>query len=397
VQSPTTKWLFRCSFVDTLNGWAAGDSGVIIHTSNGGINWEVQNSGIENFIEDICFLNPRYGWALSNDYLTFGTMVLKTTNGGDNWSMARFPDSTLIITNICFLDSMNMYLGGMSGLILKTTDGGANWIKGSLGGTFFSVFPVRRLSFFNEQYGLACGGVMDLAGTIWLTTDYGYNWTMVDTTPEPLNDVLFYTMQYAFAAGGDFEYGGSFSVSSNGGAVWHDSTLGIFGAGQSVALRTPNEIWIPLGFSQLWMVTTDTGKTWTDVLAPDSSAVYDAVFIDEDHGWGVGAGGAIVKYYARHEIGIQNPGVPVSANLFQNYPNPFNPSTTISFEILKSSKIVITLYDVLGKEIKVLLNEFMNPGQYKINVSSEGLSSGIYFYKLETADFTGTKKMVIIK
>src|SRR4030095_5428060 len=67
VPSPTTRWLTKCFLIDTVYGWASGDSGTIIRTSNSGINWQVQNSGINDFpIDDIYFINRRLGWAVAN-------------------------------------------------------------------------------------------------------------------------------------------------------------------------------------------------------------------------------------------------------------------------------------------------------------------------------------------
>jgi hypothetical protein len=67
---PTTRLLTRIQFVDTLFGWAGGDSGTVIHTTNGGLNWTIQNTQITGYpIEDLYFLNRRLGWGISNDYL----------------------------------------------------------------------------------------------------------------------------------------------------------------------------------------------------------------------------------------------------------------------------------------------------------------------------------------
>jgi Secretion system C-terminal sorting domain len=83
--------------------------------------------------------------------------------------------------------------------------------------------------------------------------------------------------------------------------------------------------------------------------------------------------------------------------LGQNYPNPFNPSTTISFSISKSEDVKITVYDIAGKEIEVLLNESKLSGNYEINFNAKHLSSGIYFYKIQAGKFTQTKRMLLIK
>jgi hypothetical protein len=83
--------------------------------------------------------------------------------------------------------------------------------------------------------------------------------------------------------------------------------------------------------------------------------------------------------------------------LEQNYPNPFNPSTKIKFSLTEGSQTKLIVYNVLGKEVASLLNEYLNPGNYRINFDAEKLPSGIYMYKLTTAYYAGIKKMVLIK
>jgi photosystem II stability/assembly factor-like uncharacterized protein len=393
----TTKWLYRVSFPDSLNGWAGGDSGIIVHTSDGGNTWDIQHSDLQYFIEDIFFLNERLGWAISNDYYTFGTIIMKTTNGGTNWQFTRYPDTTLILNTIYYVDSLHGYLGGYDGTILKTTDAGSSWNRCSLDSNFFIHFPFRKFSFLDNQHGVACGGIMDIAGIIYRTSDSGLNWHMVDTTNEPVNGVLYWDSTHIFAAGGDFEYGGSFLFSTNGGNHWTDSTVGIFGAGQNAAVRVLNEIWIPLGFSGRWMLTRDTGKTFKEFPAPDSSAIYDAVFLTDRIGWAVGSNGTICKYNSSL-IGVGDPGKIADVyKLEQNYPNPFNPATTITYSLSHSAVVTITLYDAVGREVKTLLRDFKMPGKYNFKFNANDLSSGVYFYKLQAGSYIETKKMVLLK
>jgi hypothetical protein len=84
-------------------------------------------------------------------------------------------------------------------------------------------------------------------------------------------------------------------------------------------------------------------------------------------------------------------------NLFQNYPNPFNPETKINYDLPKSGIVKLTIYDVLGREIKTLINEFKQAGTYTVDFNGENLSSGVYYYKMTAGDFTSIKKMVLIK
>ena len=90
-------------------------------------------------------------------------------------------------------------------------------------------------------------------------------------------------------------------------------------------------------------------------------------------------------------------GVPTEFNLSQNYPNPFNPSTKIDFQIPENGNVKITLYDMTGREVAVILNEVKEAGYYNVNFNGSNLSTGAYFYRINANDFTATKKMTLIK
>ncbi len=83
--------------------------------------------------------------------------------------------------------------------------------------------------------------------------------------------------------------------------------------------------------------------------------------------------------------------------LYQNYPNPFNPVTKINYELKISDHVVLKVYNILGNEIKTLVNEKQTAGNYEVTFDGNGLSSGIYFYELKTAGFSETKKMTLLK
>lgn len=89
--------------------------------------------------------------------------------------------------------------------------------------------------------------------------------------------------------------------------------------------------------------------------------------------------------------------IPEKYTLNQNYPNPFNPSTSIKFEIPKDGLVKIVVYDILGKEVATLVNDKRTAGSYIVDFNAGGLSSGVYFYKLITNDFTDIKKMTLVK
>jgi hypothetical protein len=98
-------------------------------------------------------------------------------------------------------------------------------------------------------------------------------------------------------------------------------------------------------------------------------------------------------------IGVKNinSNVPGEFKLYQNYPNPFNPTTNIKYQIVSNSFVTLKIYDILGKEIATLVNENLTPGSYEVKFNGEGLSSGMYFYKLTADNYTDKKIMMLIK
>jgi hypothetical protein len=89
--------------------------------------------------------------------------------------------------------------------------------------------------------------------------------------------------------------------------------------------------------------------------------------------------------------------LPAEYFLNQNYPNPFNPTTTIEFSIARTSMVKLKVYDIIGKEVLTLINENKRPGSYKFYFNADGLSSGVYIYRLETNEFIDSKKLIILK
>jgi hypothetical protein len=89
--------------------------------------------------------------------------------------------------------------------------------------------------------------------------------------------------------------------------------------------------------------------------------------------------------------------LPKTFALQQNYPNPFNPSTTIEFDILISSEVIIYVYNIAGQKIRTLLNKKMPAGNHQVKFNAGNLSTGIYFYRIEAGDFQEVKKMILIK
>lgn len=108
-----------------------------------------------------------------------------------------------------------------------------------------------------------------------------------------------------------------------------------------------------------------------------------------------------IDYNSNYEYHYLNNDVEISApkkyNVSQNYPNPFNPVTKIGYEIPVNSFVKLIIYDVLGKEVKTLVNETMKPGIYEVMFGGTDYPSGVYFYRLSADSFTESKRMLIVK
>lgn len=88
---------------------------------------------------------------------------------------------------------------------------------------------------------------------------------------------------------------------------------------------------------------------------------------------------------------------PLKYELKQNYPNPFNPTTTICYTIPQKSMVSLKIFNILGEEVSVLIDEEKEAGEHKIIFSAEGIASGIYYYKIKSGDYSETKKLIIVK
>ena len=98
-------------------------------------------------------------------------------------------------------------------------------------------------------------------------------------------------------------------------------------------------------------------------------------------------------------IGISQIGteIPDKFVLYNNYPNPFNPNTVIVFDVAQTALVKVKVYDITGREIKTLVSQNLTAGKYKVDFIASNLSSGVYFYVLESDKFYQVKKMVLIK
>ncbi len=361
-------------FYDQNTGYIAGriliiDSNTvdaepkIIKTTNGGVNWfsTLNDSGIT--LRAIYFINPNTGFATGGLFSLAQNYLLTTTNAGLNWQRTSPGDGYLY--NITFKDAFTGYMTAVSGNLFKTTNLGMNW-------SLYSVIPsidiLTSISFIDANLGFMTGGKsmgLDSSGNIYKSTNGGNNWSLV------YNDHKGYLNAVKF-------------VSSNIG----------------YAVGTLDNI-VPYIIPGRIIRTTNSGNGWfIDTMFTSISGLTSLYFTDLLTGYVVGSNGVILKTTTGGNLlGIEpiSLEVPNKYSLSQNYPNPFNPSTTIKFDIPKESNVKVSVFDILGNEVQSLIDENVKAGEYKVTWDGTNYASGIYFYKLQAGEFTQTRKMLLIK
>lgn len=414
LESPTKLRLNQLFCTDSLTCWAAGDSGVVINTTNGGTTWETQNLDVTEAIQSIFFLNNNLGWAISIKFSNpYGTYIHKTTNGGTLWEKEYFPIENIFLHTVYFLDSLNGWVGGSPTAFFGTTDGGMVWKTPRFDSSLYSFFPVTSFNFYSPQFGFATGGGHDIVGVIWRTKDYGISWLAVPLGPEPLQEIHFIDSLKIVGVGGDYEFGTGIARSEDGGENWTYTEPGFFGVATGVSFRTDAEAWGCLGPQKKFIFSNDSGKTWIQRETVDSTTVFDIVFTDSLHGFAVGENsdysiganhkGIILKYVPDigSSVSDDNSYILSDYYLHQNYPNPFNPRTKISWQSSVGSWQSLKVYDILGTEVATLVDEFRPSGNFVVefdsNINHKVLSSGIYFYQLKAGSFIQTKKMILLR
>jgi len=210
-------------------------------------------------------------------------------------------------------------------------------------------------------------------------TNYGVNQMIsvplnVSTYP---SIYLSWYQKYAFEAGYDY---GFVDVSSNNGSTW--SRLATFNGKDSATWKLQSFDITPYVYGSSNMLVRFRDSC-------DSNTNWDGWYVDNIN---------VTAYQiVPTDIGGNQSGMPTRFELSQNYPNPFNPSTQIKFSVPKEGFVNIKVFDVLGREVRTLVNEVKKPGYYSVDFDGANLSSGFYFYRMETSSYVETKKMMLLK
>ncbi len=388
---PGTYNTYRGYFVDEKHGWwdvGLAGPGSIWHTLNGGITWSKQLDSNDVGCYDIKFIDTLHGWfvgrVLPNDIYN----ILITKDGGRNWSKYLTP----VITCLTFFDSLNGFAGGDS--IYATTDGGIHWEPQKVdSGPRFGIFDIF---FSDRKYGWAVGGNAEVsdAGVVLHTVDSGRTWQY--SYPANLFGfrVYFKDSLHGCIIGTAYPgIAGVVKTTNDGGKSWFLHYVDVWL--KDVVFSGDSTGWVVGEYGFIWH-TTDSGLNWTRVESGTTSHLYSIFFFDNGKlGYILGAYSTLLKY--DKTAGIKEEQAPKELSLHQNYPNPFNSQTMIEFDLPRREFITIEVYNILGQRIKILIDRVLEAGHYHFNFDASGLSSGIYFYKVNSGRNHLIKKMLLVK
>ena len=387
--------------------WICGNNGVVLKTTNEGMNWiNVSGSGIPDTVDLVNIFSVDTNLAVTAGYSNFSTSVYRTSNTGISWQRVFEQQGGFI--NAIWMKNRNegfMYGDpvGNRWSLWKTSNGGINWDSsgmnlkqtGSETGWNNSLYiKTNEIWFGTNNY------------RIYHSTDFGNVWTFI-TVNEPNTYAIWFST--AWDPSNLYGYRGSSNIykTSNGGISWammncpgsgrfSGICTGIHGSPSlppppvvSYAVRSDNHI-----YQSIYM------DDWTiDYTAPSGNYTHVGInLLIPYYNWAIRSDGGITRIQTSY-AGIKNKGseIPKHFSLSQNYPNPFNPVTFINYQLAVTDQVKLVIYDVLGSVIEVLVNEKQTPGTYEAEWDGTNYPSGVYFYKLITADYTETRKMVLIK
>ena len=185
---------------------------------------------------------------------------------------------------------------------------------------------------------------------------------------------------------------------TNAGVNWYQMPSGTTNDLYETHFTMPT-VGYAVGENGTIIYTTNGGNNWVQLVSNTNNTLRSVFFPVSNTGYAVGLNGTIRKTTTGFVVGIEpvNSLVPDKFSLHQNYPNPFNPVTKIGFDIPLWANVRLSVFDVSGKEVASLLNQYIQPGSYEIGWDGSNYASGIYYYKVITESFTETKKMILVK
>jgi len=377
-------------------GWAGSGDGLISFDPANG-TWSLyntSNSGLpSNSVYAIAIDASGNKWVGTRGY----TCKL-TQFDGTYWTTYTPPVGATTVTAITIDGSGNKWIG-----VRDDWGSGRGLLK--FDGTNWTIYDQSNSGLpDNTVYAIAIDG----SGNKWIATGNGLakfdgtNWSVYYTSSGlPKNDVRCIAIDAQGNKWIGTSGGGSARFDGANWTVYNTSNSGLpSDYVYAIAIDVSGNKWIGTyaGLAKFdgvhWIVYNRSNSrlpgNWVTVIRIDRAG---NKWIGTDGGLAVYREGGVILAVDEKE----NKEMPTSFALLQNYPNPFNPSTTISFEIPHQSHVKLVIYDVLGREVRTLVDEEKAPGRYTVNFDASNLPSGVYLYRLSSGNFNEVRRMVVMR
>jgi len=380
---------------------ASSTNGAIIRSNDGGKTWTFINDLYgKYYIYDLCFGEAGNGVAVgyylpSNSAYNMA-FIAKTNDVGATWQIVMEDTGEPYGSAIYSADySSGKYYVKSVGRMLSSIDLGQNW---SIDSTDWGGAAFSQTDFIgNTGFGISLYGTQPLVKSI----NGGTGW--VKALNEDYVQSVYYLAENLIWA----NFGPGKNLKSlNGGDNWIDAELdfqNIYFKNQLLGIAygylNNNDI-----FSDGTYLTLDGGNTWELLNYPQINFTRHAIdFTSKQQGflasqfdlYSMQVYGDVDSIVSVEKSDFTE--IPKEFSLSQNYPNPFNPSTVIEFALPTSGNVSLKVFNSIGEEVAELINSEMNAGNYSIKFDAKNMSSGIYFYRITSGNFTQTNKMLLLK
>ncbi|MCK4677519.1 MAG: T9SS type A sorting domain-containing protein [Bacteroidales bacterium] len=374
--SGTQEVLKSVYFVDTLQGYAVGHNGEIIHTANGGELWETQTSGVSTHLNVVHFIDNSLGWVVGNKGVD-EPVILKTINGGEDWMAQSLginwnPD----LIDVNFISEMAGWVI-TSDSILKTMDGGVTWKTEKIVGNINYLFS--DIEFTENGTGWITGRSQSPAqGLILRQFIDGPDTTWFKS--QTYDDKLFAKIKFIDDSTGWATSGSDIARKTiNDPYTWSLETTGAQSNNFVFFDKLNGLIFGEEGFV---FTSSDGGINWEvqDTVSTGFTTMYGIFAADQYNIWTVGPQGTIFKA-TEAPSGI---GELIQQNNFIFYPvnNSSKGNMTLNLSIMnKSSLVNLDIYNIQGQKIMNLESNTLVPGNYQYEISNT-IKSGVYIVRL---------------
>jgi photosystem II stability/assembly factor-like uncharacterized protein len=294
--SGTTTRLSDLSFISPTEGWATGDAGVLLKTTDAGVTWAPQSVGFTTNCAAVSFVSPTHGWVVD-----INTRIRATTDGGTTWSIQT--SATNVNNADVFFVSQSVGWIINSNTIQKTTNGGATWALQTIG----AGLTIYKSFFLSATHGWVIGlvaGASPAQPVVLTTTDGGTTWTTVTSSAIDrfLSDIHFTSTTNGYACTDLYVY-----RTTDGGATWTKMTNSFTSQGiTGLFFRNATEGWIVAGQQGIIKATIDGGVTWRTELSGVTTGL-NKIAVSGENGFIVGASGRIIATNNASNINIPLP------------------------------------------------------------------------------------------